>query len=254
MAILAKPRDVSNDYVAFINRVMACGMPVGFLLQVRVAGTKVYWDPLVDKSETEEYLFPFTEQIHFRPEIADYLSSDIDPTRGKGSTREIGTIYHERTHAYLDIKQNDPKVAEIIRNGTAYYKDAPMSDGSTSRDPARLFNEAVATYVQHRIVNWFDRFLLLESTFSATPKDRWASAIATIRGMYVHEAKKRLFGYEERFSNPELETTKPISDDLRNFCDHELLEDKIPDDFDSVPAYQQLLQNMTGAVQFHFVR
>src|SRR3954464_15293699 len=46
-----------------------------------------------------------------------------------GSGSQIGTAYHEATHAYLDLRDSEPAFARVIRDGVEHYRDAPMANG-----------------------------------------------------------------------------------------------------------------------------
>jgi hypothetical protein len=238
-------RDLKNEYLAFINHALAFQMPVGFLRVVGSGVARIEADAVVHT--------PFTldqgeVSITFGNEEALALAADIDPALHAHSPLEgeIGIIYHDSTYEYIYIKKNDPEVAKLIQDGIAYYKDAPMDDGSTSQDPERLFHEAAACYVEARVSNWYLYFTMLEDTLRGPPADR-ASGYSYLRGAYSYQLLKPAYGYEERPNRIDQHTTRPISKELRAFCDHELLEDKITDDFDSVPAYRPLILRLSAA-------
>jgi hypothetical protein len=239
-----KKENISNEYLAFITHVRAFGMPVRLLL-VAKGSTDIYLVPSLSLSETVDYEWTYGE-IDFTAKVAQYILdlTKVDPIGDNlNEQNAIRDIYHESTHAYFNINSDDPKVATIIRDGTAYYKDALMKDGSTALDPVCLFKEAAAMYVGYRVAIWYDFLGLLQVVDRDATEDNIVVKIADARRWYNSSALKLDFGYEWR-DGAQLYTIKRISDELKRFCDHDLLEDKIPDDFDHVPAYQELVFNM----------
>src|SRR5262245_30742393 len=75
--------------------------------------------------------------------------ADVDMLKGgfrPGGTLDeaslIQTIYHESTHAYLDLKENEQKFSSFIKDGIAHYRGAPLRGGGSATDPDRIFQEA----------------------------------------------------------------------------------------------------------------
>jgi hypothetical protein len=263
---VAKNENVTAGYRALVGRIRGFGMPVGFLLEVGKQ-VEVFWHEGMEETEVEEVTNWITPRkglgranrpagppelwvtLHFGDMASPYLhdAAKIDPFQQAQESSAIGQIFHESTHAYFDLKRNDPQVGEIIQKGVAYYKDAPMQDGSTAAHPDRVFTEAAASYVGDRAGAWWDAFESLSTAFLAVARDRWTSFVAFQNRNYTAETRNRQFGYEERvLSGGKIFTTRPISDELREFCNHQLLEDKMPDEFDRVPGFQQLLRSMTA--------
>jgi hypothetical protein len=185
--------------------------------------------------------------------IMDDVKS-LDPRVIGPESKAIDTIYHESTHAFIDLmsERGDPKWRTIIKNGEAYYLDAPLETGGKAwrgKYAERLFHEAAAMYVGWRASRWWERYETL--TYMALKIDRGETPYQQIpkildfqRNIYNEKMAERTFGYMEHRvvqTNPPVKTTKKISDELKNFLDRELLEGKIPDDFDQVPGFQKLI-------------
>src|SRR5436189_6302746 len=94
-------------------------------------------------------------------------------------------------------------------------------------------------------------FQMLSKLASTVPSDdivrqRYRTLAAKQRLDYNAAMRQRVFGYEEKsaISSEQIETIRPISDALKTFLDHELLEDKIPDDFDAVAKFRLLISEI----------
>ena len=77
----------------------------------------------------------------------------------------------------------------------------------------------------------------------------WSMTSATkSRKEYNDAMKRQLFGYEEKswHSNDQVETKRPISAPMKKFLDDELLESKIPDEFDKVAKLRELYLDLIG--------
>jgi hypothetical protein len=163
----------------------------------------------------------------------------------------LSTAYHEGSHAYLDLKEDDPRFKTFVADGLAHYKGAPMEDGTACKDEEELLTEAVACYVGERAQTWWIAFeMLARLTAEAegrqgTPETRRVNAQNT-RNTYNKNNQKSqyVYGYI-RGGNAENNTTRPMTAAIRVFADKEFLEGRIPDEFDSasrlVPLYQALL-------------
>jgi hypothetical protein len=169
----------------------------------------------------------------------------------RGVTSALGSAYHEGSHAYLDLKDGEPAFKKFIDDGKAHYKDAPLEDGTTSKDPERLLTEAVAEYVSDRAVAWWLAFDSLASLIAEREAGKGTQAARLkdankARNKYNAVTKKTdyVYGYDKS-SGKQSETTRPMTAAIRAFLDKEFLEDKIPDEFDKStklsPFYQSLV-------------
>jgi hypothetical protein len=66
------------------------------------------------------------------------------------------------------------------------------------------------------------------------------------REEYDKSMAERTFGYSYEggwlgFGEEQDLTTRPMTDDIKAFIDHDLLEDKIPDHFDQVAVFSEML-------------
>ncbi len=156
----------------------------------------------------------------------------------------IGTIYHEATHAYLDEHKDEEPIKHIYAEGVRHYEGAPTrNDGETS-DAEEVFQEASAGYVQTRVSAWWSAFSMLKffiSNESLTP-DR----LSSVREQYDKAMAKRVAGYSTEghwysMSRHQAATLRPLSDEMKVFLDTQVLEGKIPDQFDAVAAFANLL-------------
>jgi hypothetical protein len=188
----------------------------------------------------------------------------------------IATAYHEGTHAFLNIgmyqykfelnaflvmKYQDRfgtpdfaiKFREFWEAGVSHYQGASLEDGSTSEDPLRLFKEAAAEYVGNRAWRWWLHFQeLSEWTRKSNDGGRVAAREMTrhLRSGYNHSMQGDVLGYEERRTSPFSLTTElvrtrqKISKEMKGFLDHELLEDRIPDDFDAERKFKRMWDDL----------
>jgi hypothetical protein len=75
-------------------------------------------------------------------------------------------------------------------------------------------------------------------------------AFERLRDDYNRQMAQVVFGYSEEggflgLGSEQAYTTRAMTAEMKNFLDHELLEDKIPDTFDAVAGFQELL-NQAG--------
>jgi hypothetical protein len=169
----------------------------------------------------------------------------MNPITNPGSSlNRIDTAYHEATHAVLTHLRKE-ELKNFIAEWQKHYKDAPMKDGSTSKDTERLFHEAAGGYVGYRASAWWRAWetLVIVTIQIATGKNAnmgfQRQSAQNARKNYNREMQDRGFGYEEvRFT--QVHTRHPISVAIKQRLDADLLEGKIPDDFGAVPKFNQL--------------
>jgi hypothetical protein len=219
----------------FVEQVDSYEMPARFL---RVVAKKYTFGETSGISYTNTWLN--TMDIN-ESQLAS-LKSGFRPGGTLGESTMILTLYHESTHAYLDLKENEQKFKEFIRDGTAYYRLAPLQGGGTADDPDRIFQEAAASYVAHRAATWYGAYDEIESYREGTDEKTWEghgdkafydrveTRVRKIPGEYDQAMRDRMFGYQEK-RGVQVSTTQGISARIKAFCDDEILEGKIPDYF-----------------------
>src|SRR4051794_20797600 len=117
---------MGNDYSlsGFIEAAERNGLPVRFLREV----VKGY--ALKTADDDDDRVKPALNRLYLS---ANTLSSvqKMAPTLPFGEAPGIQTIYHEATHAYFDLKQEDPSVASLLADCTRYYEAGSLSNGET---------------------------------------------------------------------------------------------------------------------------
>ena len=153
--------------------------------------------------------------------------------------RAIGILYHEATHAYMDLKleEADPEVKRLVNAAKQYYRGGSLVGGRRVTDPERVADEAICEYVHRRVYNWWIVRDLLEAGKNLRPDYR-RMAVAPLRISYNMAGRQRAYGYEEFSENKTLKTKKPIMPSLARYADVHLLEGKIPLVFSAVPGFR----------------
>ena len=140
------------------------------------------------------------------------------------SMSRVGSLYHELTHAYLDMMARDPNVSLFMRRGTAQYRDAPLKDGEPSSDPARVFEEAVAVYVSGRVFGYVQAYNELTIAARVSTPEKWvAHKLAEAERFLAQDVPA--YGYEERglFSPDQVQSSRPLPETFRQEIDKTLL-------------------------------
>jgi hypothetical protein len=233
-------KDPQQMFTRIIGNAEYYGLPVGFL---RAVG-KQYDLKIIKENEIQYTTTTWIHNIHLHRSDFDSL---LDMNAGKpvGGGPQISTLYHESTHAYLDMKKADAEFKRFIDDGLAYYKDAPLRDGSTGTDPERLLTEAAATYVGHRTSTWWGalEFLTIITVGIATGENRNLGKAKIFanksRDEYDSYMRERVFGYEMH-GGEQVETSRQITAPMKEFLDSKILEDKIPDAFGDNPKLVKL--------------
>lgn len=86
-----------------------------------------------------------------------------------GAYRSIGVLYHEMTHAWLDLQElgERPQDADLQKLLLAYQSALQ----GTAVDPRHAFSEAAAYYVQDRINRWCKALEALDVLIRNKPQD-----------------------------------------------------------------------------------
>src|SRR5262245_1785811 len=129
------PRDL---YRGFIANAEFYGMPVAFL---RVVGKRYTFHVTAAAGPfSTEHANPITNSMYLNVSTYKMLIK-METALPVGEATAIATAYHESTHAFLDLKENEPKFKKLIEDGIKHYQGAPMAGGGLSRTPERLFQE-----------------------------------------------------------------------------------------------------------------
>jgi len=236
------PQEPSSDlakYRATVNDLKAQGLPVGFLEWVAT------------KAETGEYSMESSSPLSLLGNdkfLPTFRKLNLDPASLEG-WREIakgghvrvsstGSLIHEATHAYLDAKKEDKEYADFIAKGVEHYRNAALKGGGTATDPERIFQEAVASYVQWRISAYasardqLQTYSQLAATGDyAVSAEKFKSMLDDVAREYDASQADFTFGYQDKFLKGQVDTTREISPEMRAFIDTKILEGKIPDRF-----------------------
>jgi hypothetical protein len=143
-------------------------------------------------------------------------------------------MYHEGTHAFLDLMDNDPAFQEFINSGRSYYGDSDHQ-----------FQEAVGDYVDAHVTAFLNAYFSLKHYLANGGVTD--SQLNSVRDTYNRAMQQSQFGtvVQRSFSDPlgtEVSNTREISNQMRAFIDHYILEDRIPSNFDSVPTFREMLR------------
>jgi hypothetical protein len=232
-------RVLEQAYVEFVTNAEACGLPVTFLADVSKT------TPMVDSAD---YVYNATFNYLHLITAGVVAARNLAPTQKVLPTIEISQIYHESTHAYLYEHRDTQPIKQFYERGTQYYEGAPTAKHRITSDPERVFQEACAVYVGGRAAAWLLAFSQLTNLVARSQPPTRAE-IEDIRSRYERVTSERIIGYSDEggfFSNEQDETTRPISDEMKAFLDRVLLENRIPDSFDQVPAFRGLVAEATA--------
>ncbi len=167
------------------------------------------------------------------------------------------TFYHELTHAYVDLEGEDggEDFAILAANSIEYYQTAPLKPGKAGAeryadDPHRLFQEATATYVEHRMAIWGTTYALLHGTLAELGVSGEKLDVNLTRDV-VEAAKSRYnkamaqdaFGYQY-VDGEQVDTTKAIFPQLREYLDRHVLEGRISSNFDDDPQLTAMYEEI----------
>jgi hypothetical protein len=243
--VMIRQLQAKQMYDDFVRNAERYGLPVRFLRRVG----RDYSISFGSSSAVNPWFNTMTlEEEELRS------GSQMAPALPIGEATAIQTIYHEATHAYLDLLSNDPRFSQFITAGEQHYQGARTTQGATTTDPERVFHEAAASYVGHRAATWWSTFESLSIYVSmartnpaAAGRLRQMNSFERVREDYNRQMSQIVFGYSEEggflgVGSRQATTTRAMTGQMKTFLDHELLEDKIPDRFEAVAGFQQLLR------------
>lgn len=229
MAELAR-REPKKKLQALVSMAATHGLPTRFVSVVLKHYSISEAD--VGEHETNELLNEITFKSGTTASGLKAMQLGVTPLSASYSG-DLGAIFHEATHAYLDVAESDPKVQAFLAAGTEHYQGATVGDEITT-DPGTLLSEAAGNYVGNRITYWWRGLIDLAAQVALGPVSE--DTLNRLRSEYENRTAERIFGYDEKGG-----TDRPMSEEIKQFLDGEILENKIPDKFDDVPAFKQLL-------------
>jgi len=166
-------------------------------------------------------------------------------------SKAIDDLYHEFTHAYVDIVE--PEDLEIAEK---YYTGKYLKGGGRVTDAWGVAREAATGYVGHRAEVWANTFRQLNWVEKETRSEKNRSdpkamdilmdTARKARADYNSEMQERVFGYEVQ-DGEQIRATAPIPSFLKDYLDKNILEGKIPDNFDKAEPLRRQLDNITLA-------
>jgi hypothetical protein len=228
-----------------VNQLQTLGLPVQMLRDVRRSGYEI------SGGASEDHVSPWFNKLSLRDETWEQLRT-FDLGSDIFVIGSVGTLYHEATHAWMDLNSRRADVTALRELSRIYYSDSPLVDFRDKQvgyadDPNRIFEEAAAAYVDHRMEVWLRTFKVLE-ILARDPEVRTefiADQLAKIQADYDSQMADHVFGYEMEggilgFGGMQAATTLPIRDDLRQFLNIELLERRIVDNFEDDEVFRTL--------------
>lgn len=247
---VSKPNSTKDKYKTIIRNAEHHKLPTNFLREVSSSYT------FGSLSQENDYVKPYLNYMNLTQDtLHDALSGSGEeiPREPVNGAAGIGTIYHESTHAYLDLMEDDPEFENFIERGEAYYKDAPLRDGTFANDPERVFQEAAASYVGTRVSNWWSAYEML-SILAEKKKSRNISdkeidirsrTIDRILEDYNNTASDS-YGYQEKggflgYGSHQVETDRKMSPGMVKFLEEKFLEGKIPRNFEDEVIFRNLI-------------
>ena len=232
----------ASEYSSFIDNARSCGLPTNFLTEV----AKRYSFDLADPSGPD-YTVKWFHEIDLK---ASTLKSVHGLKFDRGIGGSVGTIYHESTHAWLWMKEDDQPIKDFIKNGKSYYHAVPLGDDDVVSDEDRVFHEAMGEYVGHRASTWFNCMAILLDYSTDIVSEITADMIAkkTIlikkqKQLFNAAMAQRVFGYQSK-GGADVWTKMGMSSQMKNFCDQTLLENKFKDQFEQNPRLVEVWNNV----------
>jgi RHS repeat-associated protein len=185
------------------------------------------------------YYGPKENIIYLKGHVFDGLrnvSMALDGEKPYGTVRlslsDVGKLYHETAHAFMDLYQDVDRAANVRRQALEYYRNAPMTNGTVSQDPARLSEESVGVYIEDRVYTYLSARFYLESLAGSTINDpaRVLRSLSEVVREYDNGMAAAGAGYEEQ-GGKQVHTTKPVCPAIKAFVDAELLANRFKERF-----------------------
>jgi hypothetical protein len=235
---MAFPRDKFVDQskmalAQFIDTASNLGMPVNLLRRVRSDYTIKF-----RRGDGVDHIKPFWNDLV----LYETTVQGLQPPKSRwADSQSVQTLYHESTHAIIDIDDIDDN--GLFKSAAFEFDRAKLINGSRVDDPDRVTQEAAACYVGHRAANAWQIFQKIEFWMTILDKRETGEMTAerarevlsfTTNGLgigeyYERQMGKRIFGYQDVGSR-QVDVNYPIPNLLRVYCDS-VLENKILDSF-----------------------
>jgi hypothetical protein len=237
------PFEDNDRFLKLVQQIGSYGLPVAFLPPL-AKSFAIYME------SSRNAVHPIIHSIDLKASTSEEVEKYLSPQGKRVADIDLGLIYHECTHAFLANVGRDEQVARVIRQGMTYYTDASLEKKRTASDPEEVFQEAAAGYVGGRVtVYWAALAYLVKAGMSALSMPgpvrvaRFLDGVEQRREQYDHDMSRRVFGYET-VDGHQVETTKAISPELKAFLDERILEGKMPDHFNDVVAFQNIVDGV----------
>jgi hypothetical protein len=239
----------------FIGQAVQYSMPTAFLTRL-----------------VNEYDFDFesgtgTDHVHYgwwHHELVLYEQTWKGLTRPDfADLASVLNLYHEGTHAYIDLVDYDE--TQEFGRAMQYYERAKLKNGDilwTEDDTEEAVQEAAAMYVGNRastVWKTWGRLKMLEKFVQNVTDGKMTVARgieliqmtgkSTVANDYAADMSKQVFGYVERDGDQVEIADKPIYYKLADWCDRNILENKISDQLIHMPALGNYLDKVYRAAQ-----
>lgn len=241
----------------FIQTVQPYGMPVIFLKHLQEAHDNGrYKFTLAPKKQRFNAVNMNKNRIELLTDTVAFLQAPVTisaevATGTLGSSGEhVGIVYHEATHAFMDLALDNKieSTKSLMQSASDYYKVRSLASGNAPEDPDDVALEAAGNYVGRRTEAYWHilaRIYDAQQDWIVSPSPQQMSAQRSVRSTigalsraYEIITSERIFGYQNgrrrgnKFIKDDFDdATAPIPEGLRNYCDTQLLENKIEDSF-----------------------
>jgi hypothetical protein len=255
---MAIPRDkfITESNVVlgnFIATAATLGMPVTILHKVKKDYSIVF-----KRGSGTDHVKPFWNDLVLYEDTVQGLRQ---PGSQWASSVSVQTLYHEATHAVIDIDDVDEN--GLFKEAMFLYKKAKLTNGRTVDDPERVAQEAAGCYVGHRAATawqifpkidlWNAVLDKLETKELKVERARELLSMTTngtsIPEFYERNMQERVFGYQDVGSSQVSVANYPIPHLLKVYCDS-VLENKISDTFAQMwqfePRCERLKARLAG--------
>ncbi len=259
----------------FIIAARKYGLPVNFITRVRKTRYNFRGDASENFAQKQclwllEKMRPATcSSVNLTPDVRESIETFTNRVSSKLDVTSISTLYHESTHAYFYLIQEQdptllkfhPTALKLIEEGIKYYEKAPLVNGESADDPERVFMEAAATYVGSEIARWLITYELLNRLLERLNRPNAEMIPLHIARQILQKTIDRYnkpegyYGYQNVykwlwFGKQQVSTRKPIMPRLKIFLDTALLEHKIPPFFNSVQKFQEVMKAIKSKPPF----
>lgn len=233
---------------AFIDTAGKLGMPVRMLRKVQDQYTIKF-----EFGSGTDHVEPFWNNLVLYEDTVQGLKRS-----GKRPISDISvqTLYHEATHAVIDIDDIDDTY--MFDNAMIEFKRAKLTNGKLVSDTERVAQEAAGCYVGHRAATAWGVWQMMvnlngvmdDVEINKITAGRGQELInlftrdAGIPGYYEREMRRRVFGYQDVGSRQIYVADYPIPQQLQAYSDGVLLENAIRDTFADMGPYQPVYERL----------